>query len=146
MTIDGVFYLCHGSPANDTEYLLRRVDESGVSIRSVKELSEMLKGVKEKVILCGHDHLQADIRLSSGMLIVDPGSVGLPAYSDDKPFLHAMASGSPHARFSVLEKQGREWSVSHQEIEYDWESAAAIAERNGRGDWASWLRTGISSI
>lgn len=146
MTIDGAFYLCHGSPADDAQYLLRRVDADGVSMREEEELSEMLKGLDHDVILCGHDHLQADRRLSGGVLIVDPGSVGLPAYTDNKPFHHAMAAGSPHARFSIIEKKERGWTARNHITPYDWDSAAEAAEQNGRPDWALWLRTGTSLI
>ncbi len=146
MTVDGVFYLCHGTPFGDAEYLLRKVDPVGDSMRSDAELAELLKRLDHDVVLCGHDHLQADRRLPDGVLIVDPGSVGLPAYSDDMPFPHTMEAGTPHARFSVIEKRGHDYIASHHEVQYDWERAAAAAELNGRADWALWLRTGMCFV
>jgi predicted phosphodiesterase len=146
ITIDGVFYLCHGTPTDDSEYLLRKVDSAGVFMRKDEELSELLNGIDCDVVLCGHDHQQADRRLLGGKLIVDPGSVGLPAYTDDTPFPHAMEAGSPHARFSTVERLEAGWMVKHHRVRYDWGAAAERAERNDRPDWASWLGTGKSHV
>ena len=78
--------------------------------------------------------------------IVNPGSVGLPAYTDDDPWPHAMEAGSPHARYAVLEHTRTGWRVDPVAVEYDWEAAARAAERNGRPDWAAWIRTGRARL
>ena len=41
------------------------------------EILELLGGVREPVILCGHSHIPRVVRLSNGQMIVNPGSVGL---------------------------------------------------------------------
>jgi len=53
-----------------------------------------------------------------------------------------MEAGSPHARYAIVTRSDDNWKVEHLAIAYDWESAARLAERNGRPDWAAWLRTG----
>lgn len=76
---------------------------------------------------------------------MNPGSVGLPAYTGEAPHPHAMEAGSPHARYAILEKEAAGWQVEHVSVVYDREEAARTAEGNGRPDWAGWLRTGRAS-
>jgi diadenosine tetraphosphatase ApaH/serine/threonine PP2A family protein phosphatase len=142
MQIGDDLYLCHGTPSDDTEYLLKEVGEDGIRERRPEKILERLEGIESHVILCGHDHIQADLRLPGGRLVVDPGSVGLPAYKDDLPFPHRMESGSPHARYSILRGTGGCWEIERRSVEYDWESASRMATENGRPDWANWLLTG----
>jgi len=139
-TPEGIF-LCHGSPRDDAEYLLFYVTREGCRRRQPREIQALLPATGT-LVLCGHDHLQAAARLPDGRLVVNPGSVGLPAYADDLPFPHAMEAGTPHARYSVVEPIPGGWGVQHRMIEYDWEAAALAAERNGRPDWARALRSG----
>jgi predicted phosphodiesterase len=141
MTEDGLF-LCHGSPRDDAEYLLFEVTREGARARAPREVQALLGRVPARLALCGHDHLQATAALPDGRLVVNPGSVGLPAYADDLPFPHVMETGTPHARYSLLDPVPGGWSVEHRKIEYDWEAAARAAERNGRPDWARALRSG----
>ena len=134
--------LCHGSPTDDAAYLLWNVTENGAIMRKDSDLLEELDEWPQQVILCGHDHLPRTLRLSSDRLIVNPGSVGLPSYSDDKPFPHAMESGSPHARYAVMTASLDGWIVDQITIPYDWKAAADMARSNGRDDWAEWLLSG----
>ncbi len=134
-------FLCHGNPWADDVYLLEEVGASGVRLRSPKELAGDLADIGANLILCGHSHVPRVVQVAPGLVIVNPGSVGLPAYTDESP-PHAMEAGSPHARYAILERVGRSWSVEHVAVPYDWDRAAAVAERNGRSDWANWLRTG----
>ena len=39
---------------------------------------ELFAGVEADVVVCGHTHMQYDRVLSSGLRIVNPGSVGMP--------------------------------------------------------------------
>ena len=145
-TVGGALLLCHGTPADDETYLLRRVGPEGLEPRSAAEVAALLEGVTAPVILCGHDHLPGTLRLPDGRLVVNPGSVGLPAYADDVPHPHAVACGSPHARYAILERRGDRWEAEQLAVAYDWTAAAATAARNGRPDWALWLRTGRAGI
>ena len=47
-------------------------------------------------------------RSTTAALIINPGSVGLPAYTDDEPVQHANQMGAPHARYArARAPQGR---------------------------------------
>ncbi|MBZ5588879.1 MAG: metallophosphatase family protein [Acidobacteriia bacterium] len=142
----GSMLCCHGTPDRDHEYLLERVASGGVTLVSADDLAATLAGIRESVVLCGHSHVARTGHLPDGRLAVNPGSVGLPAYSDDLPWPHAMEAGSPHARYMVLEETTAGWRVEHVAVPYDWETAATTAQRNGRADWAEWLRTGRARV
>ena len=139
---DDRLLLCHGSPRDDTEYLLFEVTPEGRRRREPEQVQALLPPAGEALVLCGHDHLQRTVALPDGRLVVNPGSVGLPAYADDQPQPHAMEAGTPHARCSLLRPARDAWEVEHLRIDYDWSAAAFAAERNGRPDWAHALRTG----
>lgn len=136
------FFLCHGTPHRDDSYLLREVEDGFVSLRKSSALMAELSCVEQPVILCGHDHVPRSVSLPDGRLIVNPGSVGLPANSDDLPFPHIMETGTPHARYSILSREKTEWWVEDIAVPYDWDAAGAAALKHGRTDWAEWLRTG----
>jgi diadenosine tetraphosphatase ApaH/serine/threonine PP2A family protein phosphatase len=139
---DGVL-LFHGSPTDDLTYLLDTLDETGA--RPATE-AEVLHRIDTEtgwaLMLCGHTHLPQAMRLSSGTLIVNPGSVGWPAYQDDEPYPHVMDAGTPHARYATVDDQTGRWEATFHVVEYDWETSAHIAEKNGRPDVARALLTG----
>lgn len=142
LTLDDIF-LCHGTPTSDLAYFLHDVRANGVYPSSLSDVGARAT-VDARLILCGHTHVPGQVRLDDGRLIVNPGSVGLPAYTDDVPFLHAMEAGTPHARYAVLSQQGGEWHAEPISLAYDWEAAARQAERNHRADWAVALRSGLA--
>ncbi len=156
LVFDGDFFMCHGSPAADTEYLLRIIENGGTRMRSTNGVISKLKGVEEPVILCGHDHLPGTLPLPGGKLVVNPGSVGLQAYTDDLPRAHAVETGLPQARYCIVSRKesgtgakrrredGFPWKVVHVEVEYDLDAASFHALRNGRPDWAYWLLSGTA--
>jgi hypothetical protein len=53
-----------------------------------------------------------------------------------------METGSPHTRYSIISGGKNDWKVEHIILPYDWEAAAKTAKKNGRPDWAEWLKTG----
>lgn len=137
----GEIFLCHGTPRSDLEYLLETATAQGGHLRDPAALEAELASVEQPVVLCGHSHVPHVVRLPGGRLVVNPGSVGLPAYwSDDPP--HGMESGSPHARYAVLEKTSAGWTIEQVALPYPWERAAETAKRNGRDDWAAWIESG----
>ena len=84
------------------------------------------------------------MQIPGGPLILNPGSVGLPAYSDPDMPAHISQSGSPHARYAILnlESEGRvEFEL--RAVLYDFEEAARRADANDRPAWAHALRTGF---
>jgi putative phosphoesterase len=139
----GDVYMCHGTPQSDSSYLLEDTSGGTGVIRENEEITGELDGIDASIIACGHSHLQRVVKLSDDRLCINPGSVGLPAYTDDTGGPHKMESGSPHARYSIIErvKSGR-WNVHEISLVYDWDSAAHYAELNDRPDWARWIRTG----
>lgn len=138
----GELTLCHGTPQRDDRCLVEWITEHGVELKATDALDRELEGIEGEVVLCGHSHVPRLVGLPDGRAVVNPGSVGLPAYTGEAPYPHAMESGSPHARYAVLERLDGGWKVEHVAVPYDWGAAAAAAERNGRADWAGWLRTG----
>ena len=142
-TIVGDIFCCHGTPDSDTTYMLETVTEHGVSLTSGERIHTYLEGITQSVVVCGHTHIPRTVWMPDGWQVVNPGSVGWPAYSDDTPYPHVMEAGSPHARYSILEQQPNGWwNVEHVALVYDWAQAAAACRRSGREDWAHWIETG----
>ena len=138
--VDDILYCCHGTPLKDTTYMAESIEDNKVILRGEDELSHILKDVRQKIILCGHSHMPRFLK-TGNKLIINPGSVGCPAYDDDDPAYHKMESGNPFAEYVVVSID-KDVKVEHVTVPYDYESAARLAEQNGRSDWARWLRTG----
>ncbi|HSV70335.1 MAG TPA: metallophosphoesterase family protein [Methylibium sp.] len=149
---------CHGTPASDLQYLLETVvdgfdadaaragreDTRGVRAATTDEVTARIGATLGRgALLCGHSHVPRVVDLPQGLLVVNPGSVGLQAYDDDHPLPHWVETGGPAARWALLERarDGR-WTAALHATAYDHGAAAARAEANGRGDWADALRTG----
>lgn len=135
-------HLCHGTPTSDIEYLLESVDVHGRRAATVDEVAARLGDVRTSLVVCGHSHVPRVARTESGVTVVNPGSVGLPAYDDDRPFPHVVENGSPDARFAIGEWQDGAWTTSLVAVPYDHESMARLADMRERPDWAAALRTG----
>lgn len=141
-------FLCHGTPTSDLQYFLETVvpgegehGSRGVRAATSDEIVQRLGGQRSAIVLCGHTHVPR-LAAVGASLIVNPGSVGLPAFDDDHLHFHRIETGSPHARWALLQRGAAGWSVQLRATAYDWEAAAQQAESNGRGDWAHALRTG----
>ena len=135
-------FLCHGTPSSDLVYLLEDVRHGHPVVRPESEIVQLIGAVRQPVILCGHTHIPRIVQLASGQIVVNPGSVGLPAYSDDQPVQHSMETHSPHASYAVLEKDMHGWSVSLRRVAYDHDLPARQAKALGRDDWARAIATG----
>lgn len=134
-------FVCHGD-AFDAPYLLEEVENSGVYLRSTPAIEASVADIAQPVILCGHSHVPRTVSLPQGKLIINPGSVGLPAYTMKSSFHYAMESGSPHARYALLHRMHNAWQVEHIQVPYAWEQAATVARNNQYANWAEWLTTG----
>ncbi|MBH0236914.1 metallophosphoesterase family protein [Methylobrevis albus] len=134
--------LCHGSPASDTTYLLETPRADGPALRPPADIVADLAGVTAKVVLCGHSHTPRAVWLADGRLVVNPGAVGIQAYRDDHPCDHLMETGSPHARYALVERGPSGWTASFRLVAYDWDDAAQRAAAAGAADWVGPLRTG----
>ncbi len=133
--------LFHGTPASDSEYLLETIGHGRAQLASQSEVRQRLGNTKSPVMLCGHTHVQRIVENGDNTIIVNPGSVGLPAYEDDSPEPHVIESGSPHARYALLHHENT-WSVELVTVTYDFQRAAEQARRNNRPEWAIALQTG----
>jgi predicted phosphodiesterase len=63
----------HATPRGDEELLTPDTPDT--------DLAEMLAGVEQRTLLCGHVHLQYR-RLLDGQEVINPGSVGMPLDGD----------------------------------------------------------------
>jgi putative phosphoesterase len=135
-------FACHGIPTSDLVYLLEDISSGVPAVKDEAAILSHLNKISYPVILCGHSHIPRVVQLSSGQLIINPGSVGVPAYDDDVPSYHVMQNYSPLASYAVLEKRGDDWQVELLKIPYDVQSAVNQAQRQGREDWAYWIQTG----
>jgi predicted phosphodiesterase len=134
--------LCHGTPSSDETYFLEDVATGHPVVKPEAEIVRLLGDVRHPVILCGHTHIPRLVRLASGQMVVNPGSVGLAAYSDSAPVPHAMENHSPSASYAILAKSTAGWDVAFRKVAYDWETAARAAAELGRSDWARQIATG----
>lgn len=134
-------FLCHGSPRSDHEYLLETLDGSTLRLATPGEIAQRLAGEQAPVIACGHTHVPRAVRLGS-RLLVNPGSVGLQAYSDDHPVHHTVQGGTPDARYALVEQRGNAWQCEHIAVPYGHEAMAKLARQRGRPDWEQALLTG----
>lgn len=141
--VDGDVFACHGSPAGgDLEYLLEDVSSGKPTVDCADNILGRLAGIGDaSVVLCAHTHM-ARVAWVSGILIVNPGSVGMPAYRDVTPVPHVMEAGAPHARYAILDRLPSGWAVDLRAVPYDFEAAARQAEAAGRDAVAYSLRTG----
>src|SRR4029078_3307269 len=121
--------LCHGSPTDDCCYLLEDVSSGHPVVREDEEISELLGGVSQPVIVCGHTHIPRLVRLANGQMIVNPGSVALRAYSEVTPVPPAMESYSPDASYAILEKMPSGWDATFRNVPYDTREASRAAAR-----------------
>jgi len=98
----GSVRFCHGAPGSDELTITRLTPDA--------RLRELLAGVDEDVVVCGHTHVQFD-RVVDGIRVVNAGSVGAPYEAE------------PAAYWALLGP-----NVEHRRTDYDLESAiAAVA-------------------
>jgi diadenosine tetraphosphatase ApaH/serine/threonine PP2A family protein phosphatase len=108
----------------------------------MEEIVRLLAGTAQGVIVCGHTHIPRLVRLANGQTIVNPGSVGLAAYSDDTPVPHAIENYSPDASHAILEKTETGWDATFRNVPYDTREASRTAAELRRSDWAHQIATG----
>lgn len=159
-------FVCHGTPTSDLHYWLETVTSDfaphgspGVRAASQAEVLQRLGTGRHtdraSLILCGHTHVARAVtvaapegspRVGKPICIVNPGSVGLPAYDDIHPYPHYMESHSPHARYAVMQRMPDGWMVELRCVPYAYETMALLAESRQRPDWAAALRTGTIAV
>lgn len=139
----GEVFACHGSPAGgDLEYLLEDVSSGRPMLDTADAIDTRLAGIgKASLVLCAHTHIPR-IATSGSVLVVNPGSVGMPGYRDTTPVAHVMEAGTPHARYALVDRRAGGWAVELRAVPYDFEAAARQAEQAGRDAVAYSVRTG----
>jgi len=146
---DGELRAFHGIPGDDRRGLLETVTpgyapgaDPGLRPATDDEVDRRLAGTRAAVLVCGHTHMPRARRLADGTLVVNPGSVGRPAYAHDQPHRHVVETGSPHARWALLERRADGWHAELRQAAYGWNVAAHRAAALGFADWAHELATG----
>ncbi|PTT90571.1 YfcE family phosphodiesterase [Pelomonas sp. HMWF004] len=135
-------FICHGTPRSDCEHWLETPRAGRLQLASAAEVAERLGGAQARLFACGHSHVPRQVRTADGRLIINPGSVGLQAYVDDEPERYVVERGSPDAQYAIVEQRGGDWHCSQHSLPYDHHAMAALADRNGRPDWARALLRG----
>jgi predicted phosphodiesterase len=133
----------HARPGDDCAYLLEDVGDGRLVPAAAEAVAARLGGIRAGLVLCAHSHQPAIRQVPDGRVVLNPGSVGCPAYADPDPPAHVSESGSALARYAVAEVEGgRLVAAELIALPYDHMAAAARAEANGRPDWARALATG----
>jgi len=133
----------HARPGDDDAYLIEDVAGGRLVAATAEAVAGRLGAVAGSIILTGHSHLPSVVSLDDGRHVINPGSVGVPAYDDPAEPAHVSESGSPLARYAIVTvEDGRLAHLDMIALPYDNEAAAVRAEANGRPEWAHALRTG----
>jgi putative phosphoesterase len=105
LVIDGLgsVLVCHSTPTSDDPIYTRITPDA--------ELAAIFESVEADAVVCGHTHMQYDRTLSSGLRVVNPGSVGLPY------------EGAHGAYWALLGP-----NVEFRRTDYDVDAAAAAIE------------------
>jgi predicted phosphodiesterase len=134
----------HAGPDSDLAYTTDEIAGGRLVRASRDAASERFRNVAARIILVGHSHRPDMLQLTSGALLINPGSVGLPAYDDDGVAPHVSESATPHARYAILDDDGSMLpNVTFHAVSYDFDAASRRATANNRPDWAIALRTGF---
>lgn len=137
---------CHGNPKDDNGLLIDRFSPGhGLVLAPQADVVTQLGDERAPVVLCGHTHVPRIVWVTRhgepGQLVVNPGSVGVPAFEHKGA---AYDIGAPHARYAILTLRAGRWHVDLKSVAYDWGSAAKRAMANGWRDWAAGLTTGYA--
>jgi diadenosine tetraphosphatase ApaH/serine/threonine PP2A family protein phosphatase len=100
------------------------------------------EGISQTLMLCGHTHVARAVHLPDGRLILNPGSVGCPGYTDSNPANRHVFAASPYASYAVLDRVQGAWAITQRTVPYDTRRAVAMARAAGFPDWVSALSTG----
>jgi putative phosphoesterase len=139
----GDVLMCHGTPTSDTEYFLERVHPDGtVVLEHPEQIEARALATDCTLILCGHTHLARRIDLRDGRVVVNPGSVGCPGYKSATPWPHSVQTGSPAARYAIVERSGAGWACALRSVPYDPSRMVELARCSLRPGWAGVLASG----
>jgi len=122
--------LCyHGSPRSNEEFIYPTA--------ASETLNEIFDGQSAQVLVGGHTHVQM-VRQHKGMLLINPGSVGMPLeFPMRGPNQHIFR----WAEYAILEMKDRRVTVSLHRLPIDFEYLAQTARASGLPDVEFWLST-----
>ena len=136
------YYMIHGTYKDDSLYMLENITSGKPTLKNDKEILEIIDDIKSTFVMCGNSGLPRCANLSSGQVVINPGSVGLQAFKSDIPKEHIVENNTNDASYVILNVDDNQYSVEPIRVPYDYEKAALRAEENNRADWAYSLRTG----
>jgi predicted phosphodiesterase len=142
--LDPDIFAVHGRPDDDNSYLMEDIERGRLVRAPADAIAQRLGCTDAALVLCGHSHQQHMIRLPGGPIVLNPGSVGLPAYRDPTGVPHVSEVGSPHACYALVLRDSGATTVELVSLDYDHASAAKRAAANGSPGWAHALATGFA--
>ncbi|HEV2954637.1 MAG TPA: metallophosphoesterase family protein [Xanthobacteraceae bacterium] len=142
--LDGNILAVHGRVGDDSSYLLEDIEGGRLVRASADTVAQRLGRTGAALVLCGHSHQQHMMRVPDGPIVLNPGSVGLPAYRDPEGIAHVSEVGSPPARYALIEDDGNAMTIELIALDYDYASAVKRATANGNHGWAHALATGFA--
>jgi predicted phosphodiesterase len=141
---DSDIFAFHGVPDDDNRYLLEDIEQGRLVRATADTIAQRLGRTDAALVLCGHSHQQHMMRLPDGPVVLNPGSVGLPAYRDPEGVAHVSEMGSPPARYALIEDEDGVVTIELIALDYDYASAVKRAAANGSPGWAHALATGFA--
>jgi putative phosphoesterase len=136
-------FACHAAPNSDETYWIEAHTADGVARRaSLETILAKAEGIGQSLMLCGHTHVARALRLPDGRLVLNPGSVGCPGYTDSGVAGRHVFAGTPFAAYAVLDRVKGEWAVTQRFVPYDTSRAVEMARAAGLTDWVAALSTG----
>ena len=112
---DRTLLCCHGSPRSCDEVIAATTPEA--------DLDRMLEGTGAAIVAGGHTHAQL-LRRHRDLLIVNPGSVGLPV---DRLPPASPIRNPPWAEYAVVDAAGNRLSIDLRREPFDVERLVTIA-------------------
>ncbi|NVO29002.1 metallophosphoesterase family protein [Donghicola sp. C2-DW-16] len=143
MQLTDDIFACHGTPTSDTTYWMEAVSPKGdVLPRPRAEVAAEATGIKGSLLLCGHTHLPRRMDLPDGRVVLNPGSVGCPAYFDDTPVYHLVQTGTGAACYAVVQKGRHGWATAFRHVPYDPRRMIEMAKSADHPHWEPRLTSG----
>ena len=111
----GPVLFCHATP--------RDASEIRTAISPDERWAEVLDGVAEGVVVCGHTHVQFD-RAAAGKRIVNAGSIGMPYEDEPGAYWALLGPGVEHRR-STYDVAAMRAAVAETGYPSEWPEASA---------------------